>query len=90
MSYHLYNISTEKAGSTVNLIRKSKWHSEFIHEEEDEGINNFCPLQTHLTYLTPENFITGFDFNPSGEIVAAIDPLGTCRISEALIILSST
>ena len=27
ISYHLYSFSSSKAGNTVNLIRKSKWHS---------------------------------------------------------------
>ena len=32
--------------------------------------------------LHVEKHITGLDFNPNGEIVAAIDNYGTCRISD--------
>ena len=64
----------------VKLIRKTRWHPEYSSKS---GIINFVPfVMTHLTGYSEENYITGLDFNPTGETVAAIDHDGTCLISD--------
>ena len=29
-AYHLYNVTTGKTGNTVKLIRKSRWHTQYV------------------------------------------------------------
>ena len=47
IAYHLYSFATSKAGNIVNLIRKSRWHS----QHTDEAGNKTFSSQTLLTYL---------------------------------------
>ena len=79
IAYHLYNFAASKAGNIVTLIRKSRWHPQHYTEW---SINRLFPFQTHLTEFFVVNCMTDLDFNPSGEIAATIDRIGTCLISD--------
>ena len=74
IAYHLYNISTSKAGNTVKLIRKSRWHSQ--HDSK------WVFKTDSFEYSQLDDCITSLDFNPQGEIAATIDHFGTCLISD--------
>ena len=43
ISYHLYNVIPGKAGNVVNLLRKSKWHSQYRIKAE-EGISTILSI----------------------------------------------
>ena len=80
LAYHLYNFTTSKTGNTVNLIRKSKWHSQ--HDLGWGILINCFPVQAYLTDLLLGNTITSLDLNPSGETVATLDCYGRCVLSD--------
>ena len=85
--YHLYQFPTSKADNNVKLIRKSRWHTQY-RTEEGIYIYIFLYIFSLITdlfiyfSLNVANTISGFDFNPNGEIAGTIDKYGICLISD--------
>ena len=80
VAYHLYGVdySGKKSNESVKLLKKARWHSQMSAVR-----GNLHVVLSHSSlYLYLDNQITSFDFNPSGERVAAMDFFGTCLISD--------
>lgn len=79
IAYHLFNIGTNasKTDDTVaKLWRKSKWPS-ICESYEGRPIVSF-----HFRNVGIDNWMSGLDFDPNGELIAMIDMYGVFVISD--------
>lgn len=76
-AYHLFDIgySKQKGNYSAKLLKKFKWHPEYSTRHR---IYQFL----NLSYPHIANFLSSFDFNPSGEVVATLDRFGVCLVSD--------
>lgn len=82
IAHHLHSIeySGQKGSYSVQLLRKSKWPAKFKTKRGKWSLN-----VSIVAWTTPShqgNRIPSFDFNPSGEAMAAIDFDGECLVSD--------
>ena len=83
IAYHLFSVDTNCSNikESVNLIRKSKWHSQYTNMESkfDILLELFFWDLSMILYL--DNAISGLDFDPLGTVAASIDHYSVCQVS---------
>ena len=79
IAYHLFKINANPSplDDAVKLSRKSK--RAFQCSTSDGNLHFLRP--SHLV-VSGENYFTGLDFDPNGDVIAALDLYGTCWISD--------
>lgn len=82
VAYHLWIIeySQQKNNYNIKLLQKAKWHQ--FYSTEIGILLIFLILSAYLPNSYRENYVTGLEFNPTGEIVSTIDHYGVCLISD--------
>ena len=81
IAYHLWIIeySGQRSNYDIKLLRKSRWP---VQHKVDTGIYNYsCSIYWSHIYLE-ENWISSFDFNPTGDTVATFGADTICSISD--------